>query len=119
MRILAAVLILFVLSTNNFKGIQLLETKKIKREVISKVKHGSDGIKEIDKFFSNKKLGSFVENNNTFFRLFAPSAVKVLLVIFDSLKDNEGISYEMLKDSDGVWEYVADGEKSGAYYGYK
>lgn len=119
MRILAAVLILFVLSTNNFKGIQLLETKKIKREVISKVKHGSDGIKEIDRFFSNKKLGSFVENNNTFFRLFAPSAVKVLLVIFDSLKDNEGISYEMLKDSDGVWEYVADGEKSGTYYGYK
>ncbi|HSR17454.1 MAG TPA: hypothetical protein VLM39_05100, partial [Ignavibacteriaceae bacterium] len=80
----------------------MLETKKNKREVISKVKHGSDGKKEIDRFFSNKKLGSFPENNKTFFRLFAPSAVKVLLVVFESLKDNEGISYEMIMDSDGV-----------------
>ena len=32
---------------------------------------------DLNKFYSDKKLGSFVENGKTFFRLFAPNAVKV------------------------------------------
>ena len=34
-------------------------------------------LKDLDKYNSNKKLGSFVENGRTFFRLFAPSAQNV------------------------------------------
>lgn len=68
---------------------------------------------------SGKKLGSFVENGSTYFRLFAPDAFSVSLFIFNSIEDNDGIEYVMLPHEDGVWEVVLDGEKYGIYYGFK
>jgi len=118
MKLLLPVLILFLFSINHLKGIELIEIK-YKKEAVSAKKSGTNGTKELDKHYSIKKLGSFAENNKTYFRLFAPSAVKVYLVIFDSIEDNTGSSCQMVKDSDGVWEYIIEGEKSGAYYGYK
>lgn len=70
-------------------------------------------------FYSDKKLGSFVENGNTYFRLFAPDAVSVSLVTFTSLEDNIGNENIMVPDEDGVWETKLDGEKYGLYYGFK
>jgi pullulanase/glycogen debranching enzyme len=119
MKLLFPVLILFVLYTNHHRGRELIETIKPKIGVLSAKKSGTNGTKELDKYYSSKKLGSFVEDNKTCFRLFAPCAVKVLLVMFDSLGDKNGIAFEMVKDSDGIWEYVIEGEKFGAYYGYK
>ncbi len=75
--------------------------------------------KELDKYYSNKKLGSFVENGKTFFRLFAPSAKDVRLLLFERPEDTAGKSYEMSKDKNGVWEAVINGELYGIYYGYK
>ena len=43
-------------------------------------------LKDLDKYYSNKKLGSFVENGKTFFRLFAPSAEKVMLVALQDVE---------------------------------
>lgn len=68
---------------------------------------------------SDKKLGSFVEKGNTYFRLFAPNAASVSLFIFDSPEDDNGIEYIMLSDENGVWETILDGEKYGLYYGFK
>ena len=76
-------------------------------------------LKDLDKYFSNKKLGSFVENGKTFFRLFTPSAEKVLLVTFPKVEDNSGHQYEMTRDNDGVWETSLDGELYGMFYGFK
>jgi pullulanase/glycogen debranching enzyme len=76
-------------------------------------------LKELDRYYSDKKLGSFIENNKTFFRLFAPSAEKVFLVAFLSVEEKEGKSYEMIKDENGVWEYSLEGENYGLFYGYK
>ena len=68
---------------------------------------------------SDKKLGSFVENGYTYFRLFAPDVSLVTLVAFSSLEDNIGIEHIMAIDEDGVWETKLDGEKYGLYYGFK
>jgi pullulanase len=68
---------------------------------------------------SEKKLGSFVENGNTYFRLFAPDAASVSLITFSSLDDNIGNEHLMVPDNDGVWETELDGEKYGLYYGFK
>jgi pullulanase/glycogen debranching enzyme len=68
---------------------------------------------------SDKKLGSFIENGNTLFRLFAPDAVSVFLVTFSSLEDTMGSEHIMLPDPDGVWEIKLDGEKYGLYYCFK
>ncbi|HVO75599.1 MAG TPA: alpha-amylase family glycosyl hydrolase [Ignavibacteriaceae bacterium] len=97
----------------------MFEIKKNKNDLKAKIKIDSDGIKELDKYFSNKKLGSFIEKDKTFFRLFAPNALKVLLVNFHSVEDSIGNSYKMNKDKDGVWECSLDNEKCGRFYGYR
>lgn len=76
-------------------------------------------LKELDKYYSNKQLGAFVENGTTTFRLFAPSAQQVLLVTFESVEDNVGQQHEMQRDNDGVWEINLNGELYGKYYGYR
>ncbi len=76
-------------------------------------------LKELDKYFSDKKLGSFVENGKTFFRLFAPSVLKVMLYTFSSVEDTEGVIYEMIKDENAVWEFSLEGENYGLFYGYR
>lgn len=76
-------------------------------------------LKQLDKYYSNKKLGSVVENGRTLFRLFAPSAKNVLLVTFTKVEDNVGQEYAMSRDNDGVWEISLDGELYGIFYGFK
>ena len=59
----------------------------------SKLLIKEDSLEKIDKSISqqeksnlqtsDKKLGSFVQDGKTFFRLFAPSAEKVMVVIFE------------------------------------
>ncbi len=75
--------------------------------------------KKLSSYYSDKRLGSFVENGKTIFRLFSPDAESVTLVTFDKPQNKKGTSYEMVCDSDGVWEASLEGEKYGLFYGYK
>lgn len=68
--------------------------------------------------YSDKKLGAFVEQGNTFFRLFAPRAKSVTLKVFEKVDDNTGTGHNMTKDENGVWETSLPGEKYGLFYGY-
>ncbi|MBT8387636.1 MAG: pullulanase, partial [Ignavibacteria bacterium] len=68
---------------------------------------------------SDKKLGSFVQNGKTFFRVFAPSAEKVMVVIFEQPEQTNGNEFEMIRDENGVWEVALDGELFGSFYGYR
>jgi pullulanase len=88
---------------------------KLTQEQIQYLKN----LDELDKYYSTKKLGSFVENGKTYFRLFTPNAEKVALVLFNKPEDDKGAEYEMIRDNDGVWETSVDGEKYGFYYGFK
>ncbi len=74
---------------------------------------------ELDKFYSDKKLGSFVENGKTYFRLFTPNAEKVSLVIFNKVDDQTGKEYEMTRDENAVWETSLEGELYGKFYDFK
>jgi len=73
---------------------------------------------ELDKYQSDQKLGSFVENGKTFFRLFTPNAEKVTLVIFNKVDDKSGKEYELVRDENAVWETALDGELYGKFYGF-
>lgn len=79
------------------------------------IKHYS----ELDKYYSGKRLGSFVKDGKTYFRLFAPNAEKVFLITFSEPEETVGTEYAMTKDNNSVWEMVIDGEKYGLYYGFK
>jgi len=68
---------------------------------------------------SDKKLGSFVKDGKTFFRLFAPSAERVVVVIFEQPEQTHGNEFNMIRDENSVWEAALDGELYGSFYGYR
>lgn len=112
--------LLIILSANlsiNVKGSDLYS--KENTAVHLDTSHFIKRYQELDKYYSTKKLGSFIENGKTYFRLFAPSAEQVRLCVFKNLDDKNGKEYFMAKDADGVWEIDIDGELAGHYYGYK
>lgn len=74
---------------------------------------------ELNSLYSQKQLGANVVEGKTFFRLFAPNPVKVELTIFNNVSDTEGKSYEMTKDSLGVWEFVINKDLSKKYYAFR
>ena len=74
---------------------------------------------ELDKFYSNKKLGSFITEGKTIFRIFSPSAIRIKLCLFDKPEDKILKEYILYEDSNGIWELALDQELPGKYYGYK
>src|SRR5690554_1005652 len=114
----AAALLIFFLINNFSKEINLHSTDMTKHHLTQKHQDYLKKLDELDKYYSEKKLGSFVEDSKTIFRLFAPGAEKVLLITFHQPEDSTGTEYEMNRDNDGVWEVSIDGEKYGLYYGY-
>ncbi|MGB5849592.1 MAG: alpha-amylase family glycosyl hydrolase, partial [Ignavibacteriaceae bacterium] len=75
--------------------------------------------KKFDQLYSDKKLGSFVKDGRTFFRVFSPSAEDVKLIMFENLEQVFGKAYDMEKDENGVWEVSLEGELYGSFYGYR
>jgi len=75
--------------------------------------------KDLDKFYSSKRLGSFSENGKTIFRLFAPQAERVLLIIYAKVENSSGKKFKMIHDNDGVWETSIDGNLHGSFYSYQ
>ncbi|MFQ6113806.1 MAG: pullulanase [bacterium] len=73
----------------------------------------------LDKVFTHKPLGFNVEGGKTVFRLFAPRAKSVKLVLFEKHTDNRGTEYEMKLTENSVWEMALEGTHWGRYYGYK
>lgn len=73
----------------------------------------------LDELKSDKPLGCTIENEKTVFRVFAPRATRVKLVIFEHHADTTGVEYTMQRDDNGVWEFAFNGNLWGKYYGYK
>lgn len=74
---------------------------------------------KLNRFYSDKPLGYFYENNKSIFRYFVPRGKKVKLVIFDKYSDTEGEEYDMINDGNQIFETIIDGVLWGKYYGYK
>ena len=64
-------------------------------------------------------FGAFVEGEHTVFRLLAPKAESVSVVIFSSVKDQSGDEYPMLSSDNGVWMATIEGIGYGTLYGYR
>lgn len=111
-------IIAILFSIINLKGARLFISDKSKTHVVEKPAARTFK-KDLNKFYSNKRLGSFVENGKTYFRLFTPDAEKVTLVTFQKPDDKTGTEYEMSSDSNGVWETSIEGEHYGLFYGFK
>ena len=113
------ILFYLIISVINLKGATLFVSDKSKsRASVHSLSIKSEK-KDLNKYFSSKKLGSFVEKGKTYFRLFAPDAKEVKLIAFEKPEDNNGQEYHMDQDSDGVWETVLYGKNYGLFYGFK
>ncbi len=73
----------------------------------------------LNSFYSDEKLGCFWDQRETFFRLFAPRAKSVKLVLFQEFEDEQGSEHDMLRIGNGVWECRLPGFYFGQYYGYR
>ncbi|MBN1999146.1 hypothetical protein JW935_16420, partial [candidate division KSB1 bacterium] len=72
----------------------------------------------LDSWYSEKQLGCLWNEDRTIFRIFAPRALTVTLELFQSIDDSSGQLFEMIKDSEGVWEVLLPGHYFGQFYGY-
>jgi len=73
----------------------------------------------LNSFYIDKELGCFWDQRETFFRLFAPQAKWVKLILFEKYEDEKGAEYDMSRIGDGVWECRLPGFYFGQYYGYR
>lgn len=76
-----------------------------------------DGI--LDSLYSEKPLGYYTTGGQTVFRVFAPRARWVRLMLFQKYRDSTGKEYQMHHDSDGVWEFTTSEDWRGRFYGYR
>lgn len=74
---------------------------------------------DLDSLFSSKPLGCSTGRTATTFRLFAPRATAVKVVLFDRADADTGAEYSMTIDADGVWEFEAPPGLYGKFYGYR
>jgi len=72
-----------------------------------------------DTLVSSKVLGCTIGRETTAFRLFAPRAVSVSLVLFERYDATAGAEHAMSQTPDGVWEIELSGNLRGRYYGYR
>jgi pullulanase len=103
--------------------IQTGKTFQLDQHYFLKTSRGSriflipDGI--LDSLYSNKSLGYQIEGNKITFRVFTPRATWVRMVLYRHHADKEGIEYAMVRDKDGVWEFITSLEWQNKYYGYR
>ena len=109
-------IILLIIIPLTFLGNKLLEKDRKDLDVRSEI---ADTQNKLNQLYSDKRLGSFVENGKTYFRLFAPSAEVVWLVTFSDPEQSYGNEVDMVRDDDGVWETSLDGEQYGLFYGFR
>ncbi len=76
-----------------------------------------DGV--LDSLYSNKPLGLVREGKRQMFRVFAPRARWVRLVLFNDFRAKKGREYPMHRDPDGVWEFKSPADWTGKFYGYR
>jgi pullulanase/glycogen debranching enzyme len=98
-------------------GSKLYISDKSKSELTQRIKF-IEQQKQLDKYYSDKKLGAIVENGKTTFRIFTPNAEKVSVVIFNKVEDVKGEEYEMTRDKNAVWEAELNEELYGKFYGF-
>ncbi|MBQ4396714.1 MAG: type I pullulanase [Clostridia bacterium] len=72
-----------------------------------------------DKYYYDGALGALYTKRMTEFRVWAPTASKVVLNLFrEGLGDNQLDSLDMTPAENGTWVYKMPGDQNGIYYTY-
>jgi pullulanase len=68
--------------------------------------------------YEGNDLGAVYTDNNTSFKVWAPTVEKITLVVYKNFNDELGQKYEMSKGEKGVWEINLKGDFKNKYYNY-
>ncbi len=69
--------------------------------------------------FDEYQLGYTILKKGIVFRLFAPRADKITLIIFDHYEQTSGTSFDLTKESTGIWNfYYPKNDILNKWYGY-
>ena len=80
-----------------------------------RVVHGDERYHDPD-----AELGATYSPQRTVFRVFAPTALAVKVVVADQAEGPAGVAdYPMTRGPRGVWEAVVEGDLAGRFYAYK
>ena len=72
------------------------------------------------KMGSQLSLGALPHQNNTLFRIFAPRASTVELIVLETPYNwDEATRHPLIPIGDGVWEVVVDADLTGKFYWYR
>jgi pullulanase len=94
-----------------------VEVKDMGEQVVRvwRVLHDEDRFHDPD-----AKLGANYTSEATAFRVFAPSARSVDVVVAPNVEGNEGVvEHEMTRTEHGIWEARVKGDLHGRFYAYK
>ena len=72
----------------------------------------------IDYLYSGNDLGANYFENNTYFKLWAPNAILVKVIIYDNYYEDYGKVFIMDKNEFGIWHLNINGNYSNKYYNY-
>jgi pullulanase len=74
---------------------------------------------DTDNYFADVELGAIYTPEVTTFRLFAPTATKVTLLIYAVPEGGAGQPYQLEQKDFGIWEKVIKGNLLNKYYTYR
>ncbi len=74
------------------------------------------GILDSPEFYSDETMGAVYSPERTVFRVFAPTASDVTVMLYDEPVGGTGTEHAMEDKAGGIWEAAVDGDLNGKYY---
>ncbi|WP_216831812.1 type I pullulanase [Alkalihalobacterium elongatum] len=116
-------------SSNELK-LQLFNTIEFGKEYMLSTKDGDHLLVKVGEvvrtkafddmfYYEMDDLGASYTSSETTFKVWAPTATEVRLVLFNDWKEESGIEIPMVRKQKGVWKLSLPGEQDGLFYLYK
>jgi pullulanase len=77
------------------------------------------GILDAPEFYSEKEMGAIYSKAQTIFRVFAPTARTLKVVLYEQPAGGLGQGHDMAYTDNGIWELTVPGDLNGTYYTLK
>ncbi|WP_158211722.1 type I pullulanase [Alkalihalobacterium alkalinitrilicum] len=70
-------------------------------------------------YYEDNDLGATYSQSSTTFKVWAPTATEVRLIVFNEWQEEKGIEIPMVRKQKGVWKLSLPGDQNGLFYLYK
>ncbi|MEB1807856.1 MAG: type I pullulanase [Bacillaceae bacterium] len=118
------------ITSSNEVTLQLMQSIEFGKEYTLFTKNGQSCFVEVGEvvrtkafddmfYYELNDLGANYSTVGTTFKVWAPTATEVRLVIFNDWQEEKGIEIPMVRKQKGVWKLTLPGDQDGLFYLYK